>query len=98
MTRKSAVIAVSLVALTLFYLSPAILQLRTSVIGDGGDNYQFLGFQYLANRLIASGDFALGWTNYWRYPVGIDFQRSADSMLFVVLGLGLYRVTGNPVL
>jgi hypothetical protein len=87
-----------LIGLTLLATGPALPFLTTRVIGDGGDAYQFLGFQYLAKRLVFSGHFPFGWTDYWRYPHGIDFQSTYDSSLLVLIGLPLYAATGHPVL
>lgn len=95
---KSGAILLALAIITLIYMSPALPSLTSAVIGDGGDNYQFLGFQYVAKRLVSTGDALSGWTDYWRYPAGIQFQSAADSMLFVLLGLLLYGGTDNPIL
>jgi hypothetical protein len=96
--RKSLLVIIALAGLTLVYIAPALPHLTTKIIGDGGDNYQFLGFQYLAKRLIATDGFPLGKTTYWRYPAGIDFQSATDSMMFVTIGLLLYRFSADPVL
>jgi hypothetical protein len=98
MRGKTITIILVLAAVTLIYTNPALPSLRTAVIGDGGDNYQFLGFQYLAHRLVSEGHFGLGQTTYWRYPVGVDLQSAADSMLFVAIGLVFYQFTPDPVL
>ena len=98
MQSKTLTIIFVLAAVTLIYMSPALPRLNTAVIGDGGDNYQFLGFQYLAHRLVSEGHFGLGQTTYWRYPAGIDLQSAADSMLFVAIGLVFYQFTPDPVL
>jgi hypothetical protein len=68
------------------------------MIGDMGDGYQFVSFQYLANRLFSLGQFPFGWTDFWRYPYGIDFQNSYDSSLLIIFGLFLYRFLSNPIL
>jgi hypothetical protein len=71
--------------------------MRTRIVGDGGDNYQFLGFQFLAGRLFKDGIFPFGWTTYWRYPVGIHFQSATDSTLISATGLVLYPLLRDPV-
>lgn len=83
--------------LVLVVTYPAGLHLADKVIGDGGDNVQFLSFQYLADRQFTSGQFPFGWTNFWRYPVGFDFAISYDSVLLLLLGIGLYRIFADPV-
>lgn len=95
-TRKVWVTALLLTALVC--IAPALSVLRTRIIGDGGDNYQFLGFQYIAHRLVSSGHLGFGHTSYWRYPAGFDLQRGADSMLFIAIGLVFYGITAEPVL
>src|SRR5262245_56785645 len=81
-----------LVGLTVLAVAPALPFLTTRVIGDGGDAYQFVGFQYVAQRLIAAGEFPFGWTDFWRYPHGIRFQNTYDSSLLVLIGLPLYAL------
>ena len=98
MSFRPVLVVFVLAGLTAVLAWPALPSMGTFVIGDGGDNYQFLGFQYLANRLIRTSGLPLGTTDYWRYPAGIDFQSAADSMLFVSIGIVLYRFTANPVL
>jgi len=96
--RGALLIFMIFCGLTLIFMAPALPHLTTAVIGDGGDNYQFLGFQYLANRLVSSGHPEMGWTDYWRFPFGIDLDSATDSMLFITLGLLLYRFTNDAVL
>lgn len=84
--------------LTVVFTYPAVFHLSDKVIGDGGDNYQFLSFQYLATSQIQNGQFPFGWTNYWRYPVGFDFSTGYDSTLLLLTGLFLYPVFIDPVL
>jgi len=98
MRGSSALTIVALILLTLIYTLPALPHLTTAVIGDGGDNYHFIGIQYLAKRLISTDGFPLGKTDYWRYPGGIDFQSAADSMLFITIGLVLYVFFADPIL
>ncbi|OIO14757.1 hypothetical protein COV53_00475 [Candidatus Gottesmanbacteria bacterium CG11_big_fil_rev_8_21_14_0_20_37_11] len=83
--------------LTIIFTFPSIFHLKDRIIGDGGDNYQFLAFQYLANKQVNEGRFLFGWTNYWRYPVGFDFSKSYDSTLLILLGITGYRLLEDPV-
>ena len=76
---------------------PAVFHIENKVIGSGYDNYQMLGWQYLAKTRVDTGKSVFGWTNYWRYPVGIDFSTSFDSIALISLGLYLYIFTSNPV-
>lgn len=77
---------------------PAIFTIKSKMIGDMGDGYQFIGFQYLAKKLFFSGQFPFGWTSFWRYPYGIQFQNVYDSSLLILLGLCFYQLTSNPIL
>lgn len=97
MRRDSAAVGAALIVLPLLMISPALFAFRSAVIGDGGDNYHFLGFQYLAQRLFYSGQFPFGWTDYWRYPDGIQFQSAFDSSLFAIVGIPLYAAVHDPV-
>ncbi|PYV13436.1 MAG: hypothetical protein DMG07_14525, partial [Acidobacteria bacterium] len=94
---KLALVPTALVLSVLVALWPALPALDSAVIGDGGDNYQFLGFQYLAHRLAAAGRFPFGWTDLWRYPYGIEFQSPSDSTLVILFGLVLYPLLGDPI-
>src|SRR3989344_6966058 len=76
---------------------PAIFHVSDKIIGYGGDNYQFLGFQYVANHQVEQGQFPFGWTNYWRYPVGFDFSAAYDSTLLMLTGVALYSFISDPV-
>jgi hypothetical protein len=98
LNRNAVGVLLGLTLLTLISVLPALPVLTKAIIGDGGDNYQFLGFQYLGHLLLSSGTFESGWTNYWRYPVGIQFQSAADSMGLVAIGAILYRFTDDAVL
>lgn len=96
--RKLLLILLGFSFFTLLFTYPAIFHLLDKIIGDGGDNYQFLSFQFLANKQFLLGQIPFGWTNYWRYPVGFDFSTGYDSSLLLVLGIVLYQIIGNPVI
>src|SRR5262245_50344587 len=89
------VLCVSVVVIAWF--APVFPVMDSKIVGDGGDNYQFLGFQFLAEQLFKAGGFPFGWTTYWRYPAGIHFQSATDSTLLTLAGLGLYPLFRNPV-
>lgn len=90
-------VSIALVLGPLVFVVPVLPYLTTALIGDGGDGYQFLGFQYIGNQFIEAGRL-FGHTDYWRYPAGIQFQSAADSMLFVLLGVFFYRFRADPIL
>lgn len=76
------------IALTLLFTYPAIFKLDTHYIGDGGDNYQYAGFQYLVVNNLLAGKWPYDFIQSWRYPVGFEFERGYDSILST-LGGGL---------
>lgn len=85
-----------LLAITLTF--PAILHMNTYFIGDGADNYQFAGFQFLVSDNISQGKWPLADNNHWYYPNGFALSRGFDSVLFSVGGGFLLWLTGQPVL
>ncbi len=94
-------ILLTLIAIALsvvIFTYPSVFHLTDKIIGDGGDNYQFLSFQYLANQQFINGQFPFGWTNYWRYPAGFDLSTSYDSTLLLLSGIGMYQFIQSPVL
>jgi len=98
MSKRNLLLATFFVFLTVIITFPAVFYLSQKMIGDNGDGYQFIGFQYIAKRLFFEGKFPFGWTNFWRYPYGIEFQNTYDSSLFIILGLILYQFFQNPIL
>jgi len=97
-SKEIFIVSLFLFLLSIVFSFPAILSLPIQVIGDGGDNLQFLSFQYVGNMLFSQGNFPFEETNFWRYPVGISFQSSYDSTLLILLGLIFYSFTQNGVL
>src|SRR3990167_7871149 len=95
--RKFLIISIIFLFFTFLFTFPSLFNLSDKIIGDGGDSYQFLGFQYIAKLQVSQGKFPFGWTNYWRYPVGFDFSIGYDSTLFVLVGFVFYQFFGNPV-
>lgn len=76
---------------------PGVVNLSSKLIGAGGDNYQYLGFQSLVAKHLQEGHYPFTYTTWWRYPQGFDFSRGYDSVLSNLVGGGLQIVTGNPV-
>jgi len=96
--RKNLIISFIFVFFALLFTYPAVFHLQDKIIGDGGDNYQFLAFQYIAKLQFEKGQFPFGWTDFWRYPVGFDFGNSYDSTLLMLAGIVGYQFTENPVI
>ena len=68
-----------------------------SIIGDGGDNYEYFSFQYLVKENIADFKYPLAKTDTLRYPVGFDLANSYDGVFSVFTGAFLGLVVPQPV-
>lgn len=86
------------ILLTIVLTFPAILHMNTYFIGDGADNYQFAGFQFLVADNLSQGKWPLADNNHWYYPNGFALSRGFDSVFFSVGGGLLLWLTGQPVL
>jgi len=89
--KQSAIllyIKVLLFGLFLAVIFSKILLINPSeqIIGDGGDNFEFFGFQYLVKENILEGKHPFAWTNTLRYPVGFDLSVGYDGALAVFTG------------
>lgn len=98
MSKKNIGIVLSFILIVLILTFPAVFHLSDLMIGDKGDAYQFVGFQYIAKEMIAQGNFPFGWTNLWRYPHGFNFQTGTDGTITMLLGLFFYIFSDNPIL
>jgi len=98
MGKRNIFIGIFFAFLAVVVTFPAILHLSDKMIGDMGDGYQFIGFQYIAKKLFFAGEFPFGWTSFWRYPYGVDFQNIYDSSLLILFGILFYQITSNPIL
>jgi len=85
------------ITISIVLLYPALPKLNSSFIGDGGDNYEYASYTMLFKKNISEGHFPFEFTNYWRYPVGFDFERSFDSHLTVILGGTLNYFISSPL-
>lgn len=74
---------------------PSILHLSDRLIGDGGDNYQFFGFQYLVQQNIIAFKLPFTFTNIFRYPVGFNLSFGYDGAFPILLGSFLSFFTNN---
>lgn len=88
--KNNFVASLSIILISIFFallfLWPSLPHLTTQFIGDGGDNYEYASYMGYAAQEISDGRFPLTHMNFWRYPVGIDFQRSFDSYLTLSIG------------
>lgn len=81
-----------------FLTWPAIPNLSTHLIGDGGDTYQYAGFQQLVANNLQQGQWPFAATTAWRYPAGIDFFRAQDGTLPNLASGLLLLATNQPTL
>lgn len=83
--------------LTVALTYPTALNLTTSFIGDGGDNYEHAGYQSLFAKQLKVGNYPFSYTTFWRYPIGFDFSRGFDSYISVITGGFLSLIFGMPI-
>lgn len=83
---------------TLLITYPAGTQLTTNLIGDGGDSYQYAGFQQLVADNLSHFKWPFAHTSLWRYPQGFEFNRGYDAVLPNLFGASLLLLTNQPVL
>ncbi len=82
--------------LTSLFTYPAITQMTSSLLGDGGDNYEYASYQGLAAQSLGQFKNPLTYTTFWRYPAGFDFARGFDSYLTVIGGAFLTLIFSLP--
>ena len=99
MKRLLEIIIVLILALTasIVFTYPAITHITAQYIGDGGDNYEYASYMGLLTQQIHDHVIPLSHTNFWRYPVGIDFARSFDSYLTLFIGTAFTLSFGLPL-
>lgn len=85
------------IVLAAIFTYPSILHLNSLYIGDGWDNYEYASYQALAAKHMAAGELPFHATNFWRYPVGFEFDRGFDSFLTVTIGAVLVLLLGLPL-
>lgn len=90
-----AILVAVFLSLALFY--PALPHLSSSFIGDGGDNYEYASYMMLFKQNIMTAHFPLASSNFWRYPVGFEFDRAFDSHIAVFLGGTLNLLIPSPL-
>ncbi len=76
---------------------PSFLHLGTKLIGDGYDNYEFIGFQHLVRDRLAHFQYPFSWTDYLRFPIGFDIGKGFDGLYAAVFG-GLLGFITTPII
>lgn len=89
--------AIFFVVLLLTSTFPSVLHLGTQLIGDGIDNYEFIGFQHLVRDRLARFQYPFTWTDYLRFPVGFDIGKGFDGLYAAITG-GLLGYITTPTI
>lgn len=98
LTKPHHILAViAILFLTLFFTFPGVINISSKLIGEGGDTYQYVGFQTLVTRKLENFEYPFSHTTFWRYPIGFDFSRGYDSFLSNLTGGFIGLVLGDPV-
>jgi len=94
MPKKNRLILIFFIffVLSIIFTFPSILHLGDKLIGDGGDNYQYFSFQYIAGQKIKNFAYPFSQTDIFRYPAGFNFGIGYDSVLNALIGaiIGLF--------
>lgn len=90
-------IAIVCLILALIFTYPLILNINSRIVGDGGDNYLNIVFQYIFANKIRNISYPFVPDITLRYPVGFDFQRGFDMPLIVITG-GLLNLVSNSII
>lgn len=83
--------------LALLFSNVLFIDASNVSIGDGGDNYEFMGFMYLTKQNILNGEAPFAYTNIFRYPHGFEYNHGADGFLPIVVG-ALFSLFLEPVI
>jgi hypothetical protein len=67
------------------------------IIGDGGDNYEFYGYMYVAHDNIAHGKYPFTHSTLMRYPGGFDFSYGYDGAFATSTGALLSFIVPLPL-
>jgi len=83
--------------LTLLFSNVFFVNVNSSLIGDGYDNYEFFGFMNLAKENILAFKHPFSQTNTLRYPDGFDFSYGYDGAFAVLSGAFLSILLGSII-
>ncbi|OGK17556.1 hypothetical protein A2866_05195 [Candidatus Roizmanbacteria bacterium RIFCSPHIGHO2_01_FULL_39_8] len=74
---------------------PAIIHFTTAFIGDGGDNIEYVSYQYLVQKNLSEGKYPFAYSYVYRYPYGFNFGAASDARLISFVGGLLLPVLGD---
>lgn len=87
--HTSFIIFIFFLLLAIIFTYPAILHLNTKIIGDGGDNYLYFGYQHIFRQQVQNGQIPLSFNDIFRFPYGFPFYRAYDTLIGILLGGGI---------
>lgn len=93
--QKQTLAFIVFLFLAIILTYPAILNINTHLIGDGGDTIEYFSYLYLFQEQINNNVTPFSWTTIYRYPVGFDFEAGSDARLFVTIGGLLLPIFGD---
>ena len=83
--------------LALLFSNVLFIDTSNVLIGDGGDNFEFLGFMHLAKENMLDGRSPFSHTDVLRYPHGFEYDHGADGFLTIVIG-AVFNLFLGPVI
>jgi len=84
-------------ACTILITWPSAIHLKSNLIGDGGDNYQYFGFQHIFKTSLLAGQYPFQHQTVYRYPFGFDFGLGYDGLFSIITG-SLFSLALDPVI
>jgi len=94
--KSTFLVFIFFIGLSIIFTFPSILHLNTKIIGDGGDNYLYFGYQNIFASQVKAGQIPFSFSTMVRFPFGFPFYRAYDTFVGVVLG-GLVSIFINPI-
>lgn len=91
MMRRIALILL----LALIFSGILSFDIKSKVLGDGGDNFEFFGFQYITGQNLAHLKHPFARSDILRYPEGFEYSFGQDGAFAVLTGALLGLVTGQ---
>lgn len=83
--------------LALIFSGVLFINTNSTFVGDGGDNFEFLGFMYITKSNLAALKHPFADTDILRYPSGFDYSFGFDGVFAILTGSFLSFIA-HPVL
>lgn len=94
--KSSIFVFILFIGLAILFTFPSILHLNSKIVGDGGDNYLYFGYQNIFTSQVKSGQIPFSVSSLLRFPFGFPFYRAYDTFVGVVFG-GVLALFINPI-